>query len=109
MITTTCWILWIPVASTGRASPAEPMTAQVPYLLPGGAAGIGMLTFGVGLLLIAQIRSERQRVSGVLDLMGGALAARARETLSEVAAERGEQGEEHFGLPVKGARVLALV
>jgi hypothetical protein len=83
--------------------------SQLPYLLSGGAAGIGLLTFGVGLLLIAQIRSERQRVSGVLDLMGGALAARARETLSEVAAERGEQGEEHFGLPVKGARVLALV
>jgi hypothetical protein len=83
--------------------------SQLPYLLSGGAAGIGLLTFGVGLLLIAQIRAERQRVSGVLDLMGAALAARAKETLAQAAADRGETGEEHFGLPVKGARVLALI
>jgi hypothetical protein len=83
--------------------------SQLPYLLSGGAAGIGLLTFGVGLLLIAQIRAERQRVSGVLDLMGGVLAGRARESLARTATERGDTEEEHFGLPVRGARVLALV
>ena len=83
--------------------------SQLPYLLSGGAAGIALLTFGVGLLLIAQIRAERQRVSGVLDLMGGAVAARAREGLAQAAAERGDQKEEDFGLPVKGTRLIALI
>lgn len=95
----------IAVGWNGAASQAS-ADSQLPYLLSGGAAGIGLLTFGVGLLLIAQIRAERQRVSGVLDLMGASVAARARDQL---AADRAESAEEDFGLPVKGARVLALV
>jgi hypothetical protein len=95
----------IGVGWNGAAKQAS-ADSQLPYLLSGGAAGIGLLTFGVGLLLIAQIRAERQRVSGVLDLMGASVAARAR---GQLAADRAESGEEHFGLPVKGVRVLALI
>lgn len=83
--------------------------SQLPYLLSGGAAGLALLTFGVGLMLIAQIRSERQRVSRVLDLMGGTLAERSKAQLAQAAEERGDPVEESFGLPVKGARILALV
>jgi TRAP-type C4-dicarboxylate transport system permease small subunit len=98
----------IAVGWNGAARQAS-ADSQLPYLLSGGAAGIALLTFGVGLLLIAQIRAERQRVSRVLDLMGGTLAARAEQQVEDAAAERGEQEEEHFALPVKGARILALV
>jgi len=83
--------------------------SQLPYLLSGGAAGIGLLTFGVGLLIVAQIRAERQRVSGIIDLMGEQVAARSRESLAQAAAERGGQVEEPFGMPVKGARIVALL
>jgi hypothetical protein len=95
----------------GWNSAAKQVSAgsQLPYLLSGGAAGIGLLTFGIGLLLVAQIRAERQRISGVLDLMGAAVTERARDALARAAVERGETGEEHFSLPVRAARVLALV
>ena len=83
--------------------------SQLPYLLSGGAAGIALLTFGVGLLLIAQIRAERQRVSRVLDLMEETLVERSKASLAQAAAERGETAEESFGVPVKGARILALI
>jgi hypothetical protein len=83
--------------------------SQLPYLLSGGMAGIGLLTFGVGLLLVAQIRAERQRISGVLDLMGETVSRAARESLAAAAAERGGQGDEAFSLPVRMTRILALV
>jgi hypothetical protein len=34
---------------------------QLPYLLSGGATGIGLIIFGVGLLVMAQIRADRLR------------------------------------------------
>jgi hypothetical protein len=82
--------------------------SQLPYLLSGGAAGIGLLTFGIGLLIVAQMRAERRRIVGVLDVMGASVAARAREALARTAEEHGGKEEEQFGLPVRGARVLAL-
>lgn len=39
---------------------------QFPYLISGGAAGIALLLFGVGLLVIAQIRTERSRLSAAV-------------------------------------------
>jgi hypothetical protein len=32
---------------------------QLPYLLSGGAAGLGLIVFGVTLLILAQVRTER--------------------------------------------------
>ncbi len=112
-------------ATASRAS----ATAQLPYLLSGGAAGIGLLTFGVGLLLIAQLRAERRRVTDVLELMGSPLVQRARAPMRPVpvrAASDGGvaipaanvtdgdgdghgHGEERTGLPMRSAKIVALV
>jgi hypothetical protein len=35
---------------------------QIPYLLSGGAAGVGLIIFGIALLLLAQIRTESRRL-----------------------------------------------
>jgi len=52
---------------------------QFPYLISGGAAGIALLLFGVALLVIAQIRLERRRLSAVVEVRGpGVGPARAR-------------------------------
>ena len=48
---------------------------QIPYLLSGGAAGIGLIIFGVALLLLAQIRTESRRLG---DRIEQALAGRVR-------------------------------
>ncbi|MGH2740188.1 MAG: hypothetical protein ACRDH6_06880 [Actinomycetota bacterium] len=40
---------------------------QFPYLLSGGAVGIGLIVFGMGLLLIAQFRSERLKLGQQLE------------------------------------------
>ncbi len=82
--------------------------AQLPYLLSGGAAGIGLLAFGIGLLMLAQIRAERRSISRVLDLMGETLSTQARDSLARAAAERGGQEDEPFALPVRAARAVAL-
>jgi hypothetical protein len=103
-------------ATAERAS----STSQLPYLLSGGAAGIGLLTFGVGLLLIAQLRGERRRVIGVLDLMGPSVVERARASLTTARASTNtdaaapDAGDDHRGddrmsLPMRGAKVVALV
>jgi len=60
----------------GAARQASP-DSQLPYLLSGGAAGIGLLTFGVGLLLVAQIRTERRRLMDLLEVMAVAVGATA--------------------------------
>lgn len=36
---------------------------QMPYLLSGGAAGLGLIVIGVGLLVIAQLRAEGDRLA----------------------------------------------
>src|SRR5207302_1240073 len=42
---------------------------QLPYILSGGMGGVGLITFGVGVLLVAQIRTERQKLATVLEVM----------------------------------------
>jgi hypothetical protein len=46
---------------------------QLPYLLSGGATGLGLIVFGVGLLVVAQIRAERIRLGGYVDRITAAL------------------------------------
>ena len=55
---------------------------QMPYLLSGGAAGIGLIVFGVGMMLMAQLRTEGRRLADRLEnwrssgpMPGGAPAA----------------------------------
>ena len=45
---------------------------QLPYLLSGGATGIGLILFGVGLLVMAHIRSGQVALQGNLDRMAEA-------------------------------------
>ena len=87
----------------GAARTANP-DSQLPYLLSGGAAGIGLIVFGVGLMLVAQIRSERRRLQEVMDLMGPAM----QKLVPQVEA-RADKGPEPFLFQVRHARVLALV
>jgi hypothetical protein len=87
----------------GAARTAQP-DSQLPYLLSGGAVGVGLIVFGVGLLLVAQIRSERTRLQGVVDLMGPA----AQRLVPQVEA-RAEREPEPFLFQVRHARVFALV
>src|SRR5262245_1763839 len=40
---------------------------QLPYLVSGGIGGIALVVLGVGLLIVAQIRTERVRLSELFD------------------------------------------
>lgn len=40
---------------------------QLPYLLSGGATGIGLIVFGVGMMVMAQLRTEGRRLADRLD------------------------------------------
>jgi hypothetical protein len=46
---------------------------QLPYLLSGGAAGLGLVMVGVGLLVVAQVRAERIRLVRHVDAVRDAL------------------------------------
>ena len=111
-------------ATAERAS----ATTQLPYLLSGGAAGIGLLAFGVGLLLIAQLRGERRRVIGVLDMMSPSVVERARASLSTAGAsaatdeagagdadetapdaEGDHRGDDRTSLSMRSAKIVALI
>lgn len=76
---------------------------QIPYVLSGGIAGIGLIVLGIGLLLVAQIRSERQRLSTILDVMGPAAKKLAPK------AEASPQPSEPFLFQVRHVRMLSLV
>jgi hypothetical protein len=75
---------------------------QVPYVLSGGIAGIGLIVLGIWLLLVAQIRSERQRLSTILDVMGPAAKKLAPK------AEASPQPSEPFLFQVRHGRMLSL-
>ena len=45
---------------------------QFPFLLSGGVLGIALVLFGVGTLMLAQIKTERQKLARILQGMGGA-------------------------------------
>jgi hypothetical protein len=66
---------------------------QFPYLLSGGAAGLGLILFGSVLLLMAQVRSERVKLAGKLDELGHSLSrvaasADGQSTAGQVLAGR---------------------
>jgi hypothetical protein len=73
---------------------------QLPYIVSGGMGGVGLITFGVGVLLVAQIRTERQRMMTVLEVFAIGLS-RATEGGS-ISVEEGAAGE-----PPPGTLVVA--
>ncbi|MBI4729219.1 MAG: hypothetical protein HY775_06905 [Acidobacteria bacterium] len=54
---------------------------QIPYLISGAATGIGLIVFGIGLILMAQIREAADRIAGRLER-----SARPAEAVPETAA-----------------------
>ena len=61
-------------------SEATSADAQLPYLLSGGAAGLGLIGFGVGLLVMAQLRADRIRNDRALKEVLHAIGLAARAT-----------------------------
>jgi hypothetical protein len=47
---------------SGAAS-KDCVECQMPYLLSGGAVGIGLIVFGVGMMMMAQLRTEGRRLA----------------------------------------------
>jgi hypothetical protein len=51
------------------AASKDCVECQMPFLLSGGAAGLGLLVFGVGMMLMAQMRTEGRRLADRLDAL----------------------------------------
>ncbi len=69
---------------SGAAS-KDCVQCQMPYLLSGGAAGIGLIAFGVAMMIMAQLRTEGRRLAERLEawrssVPGSAEAAKPEET-----------------------------
>ncbi len=47
---------------------------QIPYLLSGGAAGLGLILFGVTIVVMAQLRTDSRRLAERLDKLAAILA-----------------------------------
>jgi hypothetical protein len=70
---------------------------QLPYLLSAGATGIGLIVFGVGVLLMAEIRAAR------VHLAGRPAASTDRSAPKQpAAAEGGEQPSTNDGAGING-------
>jgi hypothetical protein len=67
----------------GMAREACP-DCQLPYIVSGGAGGVALVLFGVGLLVLAQVRAERIRL--------GEQIAEAVRPLVQATAEDGSAG-----------------
>src|SRR6266511_2756705 len=59
---------------------------QFPFLMSGGVLGVALVLFGVGVLLVSQIRTERQKLSRLLERLAGTLGRPSVDSMS-VAAE----------------------
>jgi hypothetical protein len=49
------------------AAAKDCVECQMPFLLSGGAAGLGLIVFGVGMMLMAQMRTEGRRLAERLE------------------------------------------
>ena len=65
---------------------------QIPYLLSGGAVGLGLVIFGVTILVLAQLRAEGRRTADHLARMDARLA----EAVEAVAATHAVAAEPPF-------------
>jgi hypothetical protein len=63
---------------------------QLPYLLSAGATGIGLVVLGVGLLVIAQLRAERLRLTDHLERLLASMRTTFESSDSSAATEDGK-------------------
>jgi hypothetical protein len=70
------------------AAQKDCVQCQIPFLLSGGAAGVGLIIFGVALMLLAQIRTESRRLG---DRVEHAVAVLRRATERDAGHEGGAQ------------------
>lgn len=63
---------------------------QFPYLLSGGAAGLGLILFGAVLLLMAQVRSERVKLGRQLEELGHSLSRMSASADGQAGAGAGQ-------------------
>jgi hypothetical protein len=49
------------------AAAKDCVECQMPFLLSGGAAGLGLIVFGIGMMLMAQMRTEGRRLAERLE------------------------------------------
>jgi hypothetical protein len=59
------------------ASQQDCVECQLPYLLSGGAAGIGLIVFGCSMLVVAQIKAERIRLGAYVNQVAAAVQSPA--------------------------------
>src|SRR6266540_5790587 len=64
---------------------------QFPFLMSGGVLGVALVLFGVGVLLVSQIRTERQKLSRLLERLAGTLGRPSVDSMA-VAAEGNGSG-----------------
>jgi hypothetical protein len=57
---------------------------QLPYIVSGGAGGLGLILFGIALLLMAQIRAERNRLA---EQIGDAIRPLVQATATDGAGD----------------------
>lgn len=94
LIFATAGFVAIGLGWNGMAKQACP-DCQLPYLLSGGATGLGLILFGSALLLVAGLRAERlksdERIEELIRVtgrVGGALAAKTESQNGLVVAGR---------------------
>jgi hypothetical protein len=72
---------------------------QLPYLLSGGAAGLGFIVLGSALLLMAQVRDDRMKLSDQLRDMGAAISRAASSAGTAGPAGAVVAGKSTYHLP----------
>jgi hypothetical protein len=77
---------------------------QLPYLLSGGAAGLGLILLGATLLLAAQLRDERLKLSQTLREVGTAVGKAVTSGGAASAGELVVAGKSTYHLP--GCRLV---
>jgi hypothetical protein len=76
------------------ASQQDCVECQLPYLLSGGAAGLGLIVFGCSMLVVAQIKAERIRLGAYVNQVAAAVqpaaAPKPATTTAAAAATNGD-------------------
>jgi len=83
---------------------------QIPYLLSGGAVGLGLVIFGVTILVVAQLRAEGRRTADRLERIEARLAeaiAPSKEAFAPPAPAASEEPPAAAGNGSSDPNVLA--